>query len=99
MSALLSGASARLGRWLELNRCEVPITGLAPPFAGFRIVQLSDFHCSRQVTPAYLTEAVDLALRRLVGQPPTIAEVMELEGSGWDADLEEIRTARRVEDL
>jgi Arc/MetJ family transcription regulator len=44
-------------------------------------------------------EAVDLALRRLVGQPPTIAEVMELEGSGWDADLEEIRTSRRVEEL
>jgi Arc/MetJ family transcription regulator len=44
-------------------------------------------------------EAVDLALRRLVGQPPTVAEVMELEGSGWDADLEEIRTSRRVEDL
>ena len=44
-------------------------------------------------------EAVDLALRRLVGQPPTIAEVMELEGSGWDADLEQIRTSRRVEDL
>ena len=44
-------------------------------------------------------EAVDLALRRLVGQPPTIAEVMELEGSGWDADLEEIRTSRGVEDL
>jgi len=44
-------------------------------------------------------EAVDLALRRLVGQPPTIAEIMELEGSGWDADLEEIRTSRRVEDL
>jgi hypothetical protein len=48
--------------WLELNRCEVPVADLPEPFAGFRIVQLSDFHCSRQVTPAYLAEAVDLAL-------------------------------------
>jgi predicted MPP superfamily phosphohydrolase len=34
---------------------------LPEEFAGFRIVQLSDFHCSRQVTPDYLREAVELA--------------------------------------
>jgi predicted MPP superfamily phosphohydrolase len=48
--------------WLELNRWDVPITGLPASFAGFRIAQLSDFHCSRQVTSAYLAEAVDLAM-------------------------------------
>ncbi|MBV9125152.1 MAG: phosphodiesterase YaeI [Planctomycetes bacterium] len=47
--------------WLELNHLDIPVPGLPAPFAGFRIVQLSDFHCSRQVTPAYLEEAVDLA--------------------------------------
>ncbi len=47
--------------WLELNRYDVPVAGLPDCFAGFRIIQLSDFHCSRQVTPAYLGEAVDLA--------------------------------------
>ncbi len=47
--------------WLELNRFDVPVADLPPAFDGFRIVQLSDFHCSRQVTPAYLGEAVDLA--------------------------------------
>jgi predicted MPP superfamily phosphohydrolase len=47
--------------WLELNRCDIPVAGLPAPFAGFRIVQLSDFHCSRQVTPSYLAEAVALA--------------------------------------
>jgi len=47
--------------WLEVNRCDVPITGLPSAFAGFRIVQLSDFHCSRQVTADYLSEAVALA--------------------------------------
>jgi predicted MPP superfamily phosphohydrolase len=47
--------------WLELNRLDVPVAELADPFHDFRIVQLSDFHCSRQVTPAYLGEAVDLA--------------------------------------
>jgi predicted MPP superfamily phosphohydrolase len=48
--------------WLELNQFPVAISDLPGPFAGFRIVQLSDFHCSRQVTPAYLEEAVKLAL-------------------------------------
>jgi predicted MPP superfamily phosphohydrolase len=48
--------------WLELNRHDVPVTGLPAALAGLQIVQLSDFHCSRQVTPAYLEEAVDLAL-------------------------------------
>jgi predicted MPP superfamily phosphohydrolase len=46
--------------WLEVNRHDVPVADLPAPFAGLRIVQLSDFHCSRQVTPAYLKEAVAL---------------------------------------
>jgi predicted MPP superfamily phosphohydrolase len=47
--------------WLELNQLQVSIADLPAAFAGFRIAQLSDFHCSRQVTPAYLSEAVGLA--------------------------------------
>ncbi len=47
--------------WLELNQLAIPIQGLPAAFAGFQIAHLSDFHCSRQVTPAYLGEAVELA--------------------------------------
>jgi predicted MPP superfamily phosphohydrolase len=47
--------------WLELNRHEVPMTGLPAAFSGLRIVQMSDFHCSRHVTPTYLGEAVEMA--------------------------------------
>lgn len=47
--------------WLELNRLDVPVPGLPVALDGFRIVQLSDFHCGRQVPAAYLAEAVDLA--------------------------------------
>src|SRR5262249_7248062 len=47
--------------WLELNRLDIPVGGLHTAFDGLRIVQLSDFHCSRRVTSAYLTEAVELA--------------------------------------
>lgn len=47
--------------WLELNHHDVPVVDLPNPFSGFRIVQLSDFHCSQHVTHAYLGEAVELA--------------------------------------
>ncbi len=47
--------------WLEVNHRTIPVPDLPAPFADFRIVQLSDFHCSRQVTPLYLNEAVALA--------------------------------------
>src|SRR5207302_7095535 len=47
--------------WLELNRHDVPIAGLPGAFGGLRVVQLSDFHCSRHVTQRYLEEAVELA--------------------------------------
>jgi uncharacterized protein len=47
--------------WLELTQHQVPVAGLPPSFAGMRVVQLSDFHCSRHVTASYLSEAVALA--------------------------------------
>jgi Arc/MetJ family transcription regulator len=37
-------------------------------------------------------EAVDLALRRLVGPVPTREELLALEGSGWDGDLDRLRS-------
>ncbi len=36
-------------------------------------------------------EAVDLALRRLAESPMTKDEMLAMEGSGWDGDLDEIR--------
>lgn len=39
-------------------------------------------------------EAVNLALRRLAGEPLTVEEARELRGSGWDGDLEAMRESR-----
>jgi Arc/MetJ family transcription regulator len=39
--------------------------------------------------------AVDLALRRLVGEPMTREEALKMEGAGWDGDLDELRQDRR----
>jgi Arc/MetJ family transcription regulator len=41
-------------------------------------------------------EAVDLALRRLVGPPVTKEFMLSLRGTGWDGDLDEMRRPDRV---
>ena len=40
--------------------------------------------------------AVDLALRRLVVESMTRDEALEMEGSGWEGDLDEMRRSRRL---
>ena len=44
-------------------------------------------------------EAVDLALRRLAGEPLSREEALAMEGSGWQGDLEEMRRGDPVEEL
>jgi Arc/MetJ family transcription regulator len=39
-------------------------------------------------------EAVDLALRRLVGGTMTREEALAMEGAGWDGDLQMVRRDR-----
>lgn len=41
-------------------------------------------------------EAVDLALRRLVGEPMSREEALATEGSGWGGDLAEIRSREEI---
>jgi uncharacterized protein len=48
--------------WLEVNRLTVPVADLPAPFDSFRIVQLSDLHCSNKVGPEFVDRAIDLAL-------------------------------------
>ena len=44
-------------------------------------------------------EAVDLALRRLVGEPLSLHEARAMEGTGWEGDLDEMRNTGQVPDL
>jgi len=41
-------------------------------------------------------EAVDLALRRLVGEPMSRKEALATEGTGWAGDLAEIRAPDEI---
>jgi Arc/MetJ family transcription regulator len=42
-------------------------------------------------------EAVDLALRRLVGEPLSLAEALDMQGSGWEGELDELRDNPPIE--
>ena len=44
-------------------------------------------------------EAVDYALRRLVGEPLGLEEALAMEGSGWAGDLAEMRNAEQPPEL
>jgi len=44
-------------------------------------------------------EAVDLALRKLVGEPMSREEALATEGSGWAGDLGEIRSREEIPGL
>jgi Arc/MetJ family transcription regulator len=39
-------------------------------------------------------DAVNFALRSLAGEPLSLDEARSLRGSGWDGDLDEMRTNR-----
>jgi len=39
-------------------------------------------------------DAVNLALRTLAAEPLTVDEARRLRGSGWDGNLDEMRTSR-----
>jgi Arc/MetJ family transcription regulator len=39
-------------------------------------------------------DAVNLALRRLAAEPLDLDDARRLRGSGWDADLDDLRTGR-----
>jgi Arc/MetJ family transcription regulator len=41
-------------------------------------------------------EAVDLALRKLVGEAMSREEMLAVEGSGWAGDLDEIRSPEEI---
>lgn len=44
-------------------------------------------------------EAVDLALRRLVGERMSREEMLSAEGRGWSGDLDEIRSRQEIPEL
>ena len=39
-------------------------------------------------------DAIDYALRKVAGLPDAYRKILELEGTGWDGDLDKMRASR-----
>ena len=60
-------------------------------------IDLDDQACRAVMERYHLTskrEAVNFALRTLAAEPLDLDEARALRGSGWDGDLEEMRSSR-----
>ena len=60
-------------------------------------IDIDDAACAevmRRFRLATKREAVNFALRTLAAEPLGIGEAKGLRGSGWDGDLEELRSGR-----
>ncbi len=60
-------------------------------------VNIDDDACAEVMRRYHLTtkrEAINFALRALAAEPLSITEARRLRGSGWDGDLDELRSDR-----
>ena len=60
-------------------------------------IDIDDELCRQVMDRYHLTtkrEAVNLALRRLAGEPLALDDARALRGSGWEGDLNELRSSR-----
>lgn len=60
-------------------------------------IDIDDELCRKVMDRFHLStkrEAVNLALQRLAGEPLDLTEARSLRGSGWDGDLDEMRSSR-----
>jgi len=60
-------------------------------------VNIDDEACAEIMRRYRLTskrEAINLALRVLAAEPLDVDEAKQLRGSGWDGDLDEMRSGR-----
>lgn len=60
-------------------------------------IDIDDDLCRRVMERYHLRtkrEAVDLALRHVAGEPLGIDEARSMRGTGWNGELDEMRTGR-----
>lgn len=60
-------------------------------------IDIDDELCQRVMERFNLStkrEAVNLALRHVAGEPLGLDDARSMRGSGWDGDLDEMRTSR-----
>ncbi len=67
--------------WVAVERVTLPLPRLAPPFDGYRIVHISDFHLDGWMTPERLERVVDLVNEQ---EPDLVAITGDFVSSSTD---------------
>lgn len=75
--------------YLEVNRFELPVRGLAASFHGLKVAHLTDFHYGKQIPPGYLEDA----LARTAAEKP---DVIALTGDFIDRGPRHVHTAAKL---
>ncbi len=75
--------------WLEVNRIQLALRGLAAPFHGLKIAHLSDFHCGAHIPTGYLEDAI----ARTQAEKP---DVIALTGDFIDRGPEHVAKAAKL---
>lgn len=60
-------------------------------------IDIDDELCQRVMERYHLStkrEAVNMALRHVAGEPLDVDDARAMRGTGWDGDLDEMRTSR-----
>lgn len=82
-----------------LERLSSPHLDVYPGVMGRTNIEIDDQLIDRAMRLYRLRskrEAVDLALRKLVGEPMSREEALTTEGTGWGGDLAAIRAQEEV---
>jgi predicted MPP superfamily phosphohydrolase len=66
--------------WLEVNRFDIPVRGLASGFHGLKVAHLTDFHHGAQIPAGYLENALE---RTMAEKPDMIALTGDFVHKGY----------------
>lgn len=104
-AAVVAWGSDGYQTWKTLGTVQAVVT-VEPGGAGSLVyswcmsrtnIDIDDDLCQQVMDRYHLAtkrEAVNMALRHLAGEPLGLTEARALKGSGWDADLDDMRASR-----
>ena len=78
----------------RLEACESKVYGWCMSRTNIDIDEQACAEVMRRYRFATKKEAVNFALKVLAAEPLNLEEAMSLRGSGWEGDLDELRSTR-----
>ncbi len=76
--------------WVEVTRLSLTLPRLAPEFDGYRLVQFSDIHMDRWMTPEHLSQVVELVNREDPDMVAVTGDIVTRHASQYASGLVEV---------